>query len=154
MSAGAEQRLHELGVTLPDAPVPVAAYVPAVRGGDLIYVSGQLPLAEGVLIASGKLGGAVGIEAGLACARQCGVNALAQLRAELGSLDRVVRVLRIGVFVAGEPDFTEQHVVADGASELLAEVFGDTGRHARTAVGTPSLPMDAPVEVEALVLAS
>ena len=147
----AEARLAELGIVLPIPPAPAAAYVPVVRTGDLLFTAGQLPLADGALLATGKVGGAVDRETAIACARQCAINVLAQVRAELGSLDAVARVVKLTVFVASERSFTEQHVVANGASELLAEVFGEIGRHARSAVGVPVLPLDAPVEVEAVL---
>ena len=144
-----EQRLATLGITLPVPPAPAAAYVPVVRAGSLLFTAGQLPLADGALLAIGKVGAEVGLETAIACARQCAVNVLAQVRAELGSLDLVTRVVKLTVFVASAPGFTEQHLVANGASELLAEVFGDAGRHARSAVGVAVLPLDAPVEIEA-----
>ncbi len=150
--SGAERRLSEMGLELPEAPPPAAAYVPVARAGDVLYVSGQVAVARGEPVATGKLGGGVDTRVGTRCARQCAVNVLAQLKAELGSLDRVRRVVRLGVFVASDPGFTQQHVVANGASELVADVFGQAGLHARAAVGVPSLPMDSPVEVEAVVL--
>ena len=146
-----ESRLAELGIELPVPPAPAAAYVPVVRAGDLLFTAGQLPLRDGALLATGKVGGAVDRDTAIACARQCAINVLAQVRAALGSLDGVNRVAKLTVFVASVPEFTEQHLVANGASELLAEVFGDSGRHARSAVGVPVLPMDAPVEVEAIL---
>ncbi|HWH33428.1 MAG TPA: RidA family protein [Egibacteraceae bacterium] len=146
-----EGRLAALGIVLPEPPAPAAVYVPVVRSGDLLFVAGQVPFVEGRLQATGKLGGALDLDAGTACARQCAVNVLAQVRAELGSLDHVARVVKLTVFVASDPSFTEQHLVANGASELFGEVFGDIGRHARSAVGVPVLPMDAPVEVEAVL---
>ncbi|MDP8978159.1 MAG: RidA family protein [Actinomycetota bacterium] len=150
--SGAEERLTQLGLELPEAPAPAAAYVPVARAGEVVYVSGQVAVAQGRPVATGKLGGEVDTRVGTRCARQCAVNVLAQLRAELGSLDRVRQVVRLGVFVASDPAFTQQHVVANGASELVTEVFGQAGLHARAAVGVPSLPMDSPVEVEAVVL--
>lgn len=144
-----EQRLVALGIVLPVPPAPAAAYVPVVRTGSLLFTAGQLPLADGALLATGKVGAAVDLDTAIACARQCAVNVLAQVRAELGSLDLVTRVVKLTVFVASAPGFAEQHLVANGASELLAEVFGDAGRHARSAVGVAVLPLDAPVEVEA-----
>lgn len=147
----AEQRLAELGIELPSPPAPAAAYVPAVRAGNLLFIAGQVPFVEGRMQSPGKLGAGLDLDTGVACARQCAINVLAQVRAELGSLDHVTRVVKLTVFVASEPSFTEQHLVANGASELFAEVFGDIGRHARSAVGVPVLPMDAPVEVEAVL---
>ncbi|MGH8887533.1 MAG: RidA family protein [Egibacteraceae bacterium] len=147
----AEARLAELGVTLPSAPPAAAAYVPTVASCGLLFVAGQVAVGEHGLLATGKVGGAVGLDTGVACARQCALNVLAQLRAALGTLDRVARVVKLTVFVASDPSFTQQHLVANGASELLADVFGDAGRHARSAVGVPALPLDSPVEVEAIV---
>ena len=145
-----ERRLTELGITLPQAPPPAASYVPWVRSGDLLFTAGQVAAREGALLATGKLGAEVDIATGRACARQCALNLLAQVRAALGDLDRVNRVVKLTVFVASAPEFTQQHLVADGASELIAELFGDAGRHSRSAVGAPSLPTDTPVEVEAI----
>jgi enamine deaminase RidA (YjgF/YER057c/UK114 family) len=146
-----EQRLAALGIVLPVPPAPAAAYVPVVRAGALLFTAGQLPLADGALLATGKVGAEVELDTAIACARQCAVNVLAQVRGELGSLDLVARVVKLTVFVASAPGFAEQHLVANGASELLAEVFGESGRHARSAVGVAVLPLDAPVEVEALL---
>lgn len=147
----AEERLVELGVTLPPAPAPVAAYVPTAQSGNLLFTAGQVAVGEHGLLAAGKVGGGVDLDVAVACARQCALNVLAQVRAVLGTLDRVARVVKLTVFVASDPSFTQQHLVADGASELLAGVFGDAGRHARSAVGVPSLPLDSPVEVEAII---
>ena len=146
-----EERLEQLGVTLPAPAVPVAAYVPCVRTGNLVYVSGQLPLVDGKPSHLGRLGADVGPEAGAAAARRCAVNVLAALKAELGALSRVRRVVKVTVFVASEPGSTEQPKVANGASELLGEVFGEAGRHARAAVGVAALPLGVPVEVDAIV---
>lgn len=152
MSASApEARLRALGIELPEPPAPAAAYAPTVRSGDLLFVAGQVAAAGGGLIAAGKLGGDVDTDTGVRCARQCAVNLLAQLRAALGGLEAVRRVVKLTVFVASDPFFTDQHLVADGASELLGEVFGDGGRHARSAVGVTALPLDSPVEVDAVV---
>ena len=148
---GAESRLAELGITVPDVVPPVAAYQPTARTGNLVFTSGQLPARDGEMIAIGKLGGEVSEEQGYDCARQCALNALAAVRAEIGSLDRVVRVVKAVVFVASTPDFTGQPKVANGASELLGEVFGEAGKHARSAVGVSALPLDVPVEVEIVV---
>ncbi len=145
-----EQRLAALGVTLPVAAAPVANYVAAVITGNLLVVSGQLPLVEGRLSSTGKLGGGVGIEQGSEAARACAINLLAQVRAATGSLDRVRRVVRLGGFIACTADFTQHATVMNGASDLFAAVFGDAGRHARSTIGVPSLPLDAPVEVEGL----
>ena len=150
--AGAvEQRLAELGLALPEAAAPLASYVPAVRSGSHVFTAGQLPLVDGELLARGKVGGEVSAEEAQECARRCALNALAAVASVTGSLDDVVRVVKVTVFVASTPDFTGQPVVANGASELLGDVFGDAGRHARSAVGVPVLPIDAPVEVELVV---
>lgn len=146
-----EDRLSSLGLTVPEVVPPVAAYVPTVRAGNLVFTSGQLPARDGEMLATGKLGGEVSEEQGFECARQCALNALAAVKAEVGSLDDVKRVVKAVVFVASTPDFTAQPKVANGASELLAEAFGDAGRHARSAVGVPVLPLDVPVEVELVV---
>ena len=150
MASSREQRLAELGVTLPTAAAPVANYVAAVLTGKLLVVSGQLPLVEGRLSATGKLGGGVGIEQGAMAARACAINLLAQIKATLGSLDEVARVVRLGGFIACTADFTQHATVMNGASDLMAAVFGENGRHARSTIGVPSLPLDAPVEVEGL----
>jgi len=146
-----EERLAELGLSVPEVAKPVAAYIPAVRSGNLVFTSGQLPMREGQLMATGKVGGEVSAEEAVACAQQCGLNALAAVRAELGDLSAVKRIVKVVCFVASTPDFTGQPAVANGVSELLGNVFGDVGRHARSAVGVPVLPLDAPVEVELIV---
>ncbi len=143
-------RLLALGIVLPAAAAPVANYVAAVRSGSLLVVSGQLPLVEGRLSASGKLGGGVTVEKGAEAARWCMINVIAQVDAALGGLHAVRRVVRLGGFVACTPDFTQHATVMNGASDLAVAVFGEIGRHARSTVGVPSLPLDAPVEVEAL----
>jgi enamine deaminase RidA (YjgF/YER057c/UK114 family) len=146
-----EEKLAELGLTLPQVVPPVAAYKPTSRSGNLVFTAGQLPLREGSLLAAGKLGGDVSEELGYECARQCALNALAAVKAEIGELSQVKRVVKAVVFVASTPDFTGQPKIANGASELLGDVFGEAGRHARSAVGVAALPMDAPVEVELIV---
>jgi enamine deaminase RidA (YjgF/YER057c/UK114 family) len=146
-----EDRLAELGISLPDAPPPAAAYVPFVRSSSLVFTAGQIAIADGALVATGRLGDDVDLETGQAAARQCAINVMAQLQAALGDLSRVRRIVKITVFVASAPDFTEQHLVANGASALLGEVFGEAGVHARSAVGAAALPMGTPVEVEAVV---
>ena len=146
-----EERLEQLGLAVPEVAKPVAAYIPAVRSGNHVFTSGQLPMREGSLIATGKVGGEVSQEEAVECARQCALNALAAVRAEVGELSAVKRVVKVVAFVASTPDFTGQPQVANGVSELLGEVFGEAGRHARSAVGVPVLPLDAPVEVELLV---
>ena len=143
-------RLAELGIQLPAAAAPVAAYVPVVVAGNLAHVSGQLPFVGGQLV-TGRLGEDVSLEQGTAAARACGLMILAQLEAALGSLDRVERVVKLGAFVSSAAGFTDQPKVANGASELMAEVFGEAGRHARSAVGVPVLPLGAAVEVDAIV---
>jgi enamine deaminase RidA (YjgF/YER057c/UK114 family) len=146
-----EDRLAELGLAVPEVAKPVASYVPAVRSGSQIFTSGQLPMRSGQLMMTGKVGAEVSPEDAADCARQCALNAIAAVKAELGDLDRVKRVVKVVCFVASAPDFTGQPQVANGASELLGTAFADAGVHARSAVGVSSLPMDAPVEVEILV---
>ena len=145
-----EQRLAELGIELPTPAAPVAAYVPVVVAGGLAHVSGQLPFVGGQLV-TGRLGDDVSLEQGTAAAQACGLMILAQLKAALGSLDRVERVVKLGAFVSSAGTFTDQPKVANGASELMAEVFGEAGKHARSAVGVPVLPLGAAVEVDAIV---
>lgn len=145
-------RIAALGLRLPDAPKPVAAYVPSVRSGSQLFVSGQIPFRDGALLAKGPVPSATSVEAARVAARQCALNGLAVAAEALGGrLDRVRRVIRIGVFVSCDPGFEDHPQVANGASELLIEVFGDAGRHARAAVGAPSLPRGASVEVELLL---
>jgi enamine deaminase RidA (YjgF/YER057c/UK114 family) len=145
---GAEGRIAELGLELPPAPSPVASYVPVAVSGNLAFVSGQVPIADGKLLWTGKLGAELGEEAGALAARRCGLQALSALRAALGSLDRVRRIVKVSVFVASADGFTSQSKVANGASDLFVDIFGDAGRHARAAVGVRELPLGAPVEVE------
>jgi enamine deaminase RidA (YjgF/YER057c/UK114 family) len=146
-----EDRLAELGLTVPDVATPVASYVPAVRTGSYVYTSGQLPMRSGELMATGKVGGEVSPEDAAACAQQCALNAIAAVRSVVGDLDVVRRVVKVVCFVASAPDFTGQPTVANGASDLLGRAFGEAGAHARSAVGVPVLPLDAPVEVEIVV---
>ncbi|MEW4489760.1 RidA family protein [Thalassoglobus sp. JC818] len=147
----AEQRLQELDITLPTPPAPVAAYVPCVRTGDLVVLSGQLPFAGKSLLATGRVPSQVPVDQAHSAAEQCVLNGLAILRHELGGdLNRVRRVVRIGVFVQSDDSFHDQSLVANGASELLQKVFGDAGKHARVAVGMNALPLNAAVEVEML----
>ena len=146
----AHDRLKELGLSLPAVVPPVASYVPALRSGDHVWTSGQLPMVDGTLSAIGKVGGQVTAEQAQDLARTCALNALAAIDALVG-LDKVVRVVKVVGFVASVPDFTGQPGVINGASELLGEVFGEAGRHARSAVGVAVLPLDAPVEVEVVV---
>ncbi len=144
------ERIRELGIVLPKPPTPVAAYVPSVRTGNLLYVSGQVPFKDGTLAAQGLVPSEVSQAEAKACARQCAINALAVAAGALGSLDKVKRVVRLGVFVASDKGFHQQPQVANGASELMVEVFGEAGKHARAAVGAADLPLGAPVEVEAI----
>jgi enamine deaminase RidA (YjgF/YER057c/UK114 family) len=146
-----EERLAELGLTVPEVVPPVAAYQPTARTGNLVFTSGQLPMRNGAPVATGKLGGGVSDEVGYECARQCALNAIAAVKAEIGELSRVKRVVKAVVFVASAPGFTAQPQVANGASELLGAAFGDAGKHARSAVGVAALPLDVPVEVEIIV---
>jgi len=146
-----EQRLAELGLSVPEVAKPVAAYVPAIKTGNYVYTSGQLPMREGALITTGKVGGEVTVEQAVECAQQCALNGLAAVRSVVGDLSRVVRVVKVVAFVASTPDFTGQPGIANGASELIGKVFGEAGQHARSAVGVPVLPLDAPVEVELVV---
>jgi enamine deaminase RidA (YjgF/YER057c/UK114 family) len=151
MSGTIERQLATLGVALPNVVAPIANYVGNVRTGNLLFVSGQLCLgSNGKLVASGKLGGTVSIEAGQQAARACAINLLAQMKAAIGDLDRVGRVVRLGGFISSTPDFLDGPKVMNGASDLMVAVFGDKGRHARTTVGVAVLPLDAAVEVEGL----
>jgi enamine deaminase RidA (YjgF/YER057c/UK114 family) len=150
MTASALDRLAELGVTLPAVTPPLASYVPAVRTGNLVYTSGQVPMVAGVLAAGGKVGAAVSPEVAADCARICAINALAAVHALVG-LDSVVRVVKVVGFVAADPDFTAMPAVVNGASDFLVSVFGAAGAHARSAVGVAVLPLNAPVEVELIV---
>ncbi|CAL9494455.1 hypothetical protein SUDANB121_03324 [Nocardiopsis dassonvillei] len=146
-----EERIAELGLTLPEVAAPVASYVPTVRSGSHVYVSGQLPFVEGKLPATGKVGAEVTPEAAKELAALCALNAIAAVRAEIGDLSGVVRIVKVGGFVASAPDFTGHPGVVNGASDLLAAVFGDAGVHARAAVGVAALPLDSPVEVDMIV---
>lgn len=143
-----DDRLAELGLTVPTTSKPVAAYIPAVASGNLVYTSGQLPMVEGALPMTGKVGAEVDADAAKQLARTCVLNGLAAARSAIGSLDRITRVVKVVGFVASDPSFTGQPGVINGASELLAEIFGESGQHARSAVGVAVLPLDAPVEVE------
>ena len=146
-----EERLSALGHTVPEVAPPVAVYVPAVQTGSLVYTSGQLPLVSGVLMGTGKVGAEVTPEQAAQMAAQCALNAIAAIRALVGDLDRVVRVVKVVGFVASDPGFSGQPGVVNGASELLGAAFGEAGVHARSAVGVAVLPLDAPVEVEVIV---
>jgi enamine deaminase RidA (YjgF/YER057c/UK114 family) len=143
-------RLEALGITLPPAAAPAANYVPYALSQKLILTAGQLPLADGKLISTGLVGQDLDTAAAKVAARQCAINILAQLQAATGDLEKIARLVKLTVFVASAPGFTEQHLVANGASDLLAEVFGERGKHARSAVGVAVLPLDAPVEIEAI----
>ena len=151
MTGTIDTRLLELGIALPPAQPPVATYVPYVITGNLVVVSGQLPMRDGKLGWSGKLGGTVSADDGIAAARQCLLNVLAHLRTACeGDLDRVARVVRLGGFIACTPDFTQHPAIMNGASDLAVDIFGEAGRHARATVGVPSLPLDAAVEIEGM----
>jgi enamine deaminase RidA (YjgF/YER057c/UK114 family) len=146
-----DDKLAELGITLPEAAAPVASYVPAVEAAGLLHISGQISFAEDGSLITGRLGDSINLERGQAAARRCGIMLLAQIKAALGSLDRVERIVKLGVFVNSSADFTDQPKVANGASELMQDVFGEAGRHARSAVGVPTLPLGVAVEVDAIV---
>ncbi|CDK98743.1 putative RutC family protein y4sK [Magnetospirillum gryphiswaldense MSR-1 v2] len=151
MASNIDARLAELGITLPVPAVAVANYVPFVITGNLVFVSGQLPMEGGKPVVFGHLGAEVSVEDGVRAARLCGLNLLAQAKAACGGdLDRIRRVVRLTAFVASTPDFTDQPKVVNGASDLMVEVLGDAGRHARVAVGAPSLPLNVAVEIEAV----
>lgn len=150
MTDSIEDRIAALGIALPEPAAPVAAYVPAVEAGGLLHVSGQLPFDGGELM-TGRLGEDRDLEFGQRAARACGIMLIAQINKALGSLDRVERVVKLGVFINSAPQFTDQPKVANGASELMEQVFGDAGRHARSAVGVPVLPLGAAVEIDAIV---
>ncbi|MBN8499715.1 MAG: RidA family protein [Sphingomonadales bacterium] len=145
-----DQRLAELGITLPEPAAPVAAYVPVVEAGGLAHVSGQISIVGGQLL-KGRLGEDLTLDQGAEGARACGLMILAQLKAALGSLDRVERIVKLGVFINSAGSFTDQPKVANGASELMVDVFGEAGKHARSAVGVPCLPLGVAVEVDAIV---
>ena len=146
-----DQRLSELGITLPQPAAPVAAYVPAVEQSGMLHISGQISFGEDGNLIKGRLGDDVDLDGGVAAARRCGIMLLAQIKAALGSLDRVERIVKLGAFIASDPHFTDQPKVANGASELMEKLFGEAGRHARSAVGVPVLPLGAAVEVDAIV---
>ena len=146
-----EQRLSELGLTLPQVATPAGAYLPAMISGNLVFTAGQIPLVEGKLMATGKLGAEITVEYGAEIAQRCALNALAAVKSVIGDLDRVKQIVKIVGFVSSVPEFTSQPAVINGASELLQQVFGDAGQHARSAVGVSVLPLDAPVEIELIV---
>ncbi|MGA9749881.1 MAG: RidA family protein [Nocardioides sp.] len=146
-----EERLASLGLSVPEVAKPVASYIPAVRSGNHVFTSGQLPMREGQMITTGKVGGEVSADEAVECAQQCALNAIAAVKAEIGDLSLIKRIVKVTAFVASTPDFTGQPGVANGASELFGDVFAEAGHHARSAVGVPVLPLDAPVEVELIV---
>ena len=146
-----EDALAAMGLSVPEVAKPVAVYIPAVRSGNHVFTSGQLPMRFGELMVTGKVGGEVSEEEAVACAQQCALNAIAAVKAEIGDLDQVKRIVKVVAFVASTPDFTGQPRVANGASELFGHAFGEAGIHARSAVGVPVLPLDSPVEVELIV---
>ena len=146
-----DQRLAELGINLPQPAAPVAAYVPAVEANGLLHISGQISVDENGELIKGRLGEDLDLDAGIAAARRCGIMLIAQMKAALGSLDRVERVVKLGAFVNSAAAFTDQPKVANGASVLMQEVFGEAGRHARSAVGVPVLPLGVAVEIDAVV---
>ncbi len=151
MSETTIQRLHALGIQLPKAAMPAANYVSFAQSGSLIFTSGQLPLKDGRLINTGILGAELDVAAGQEAAKQCAINIISQIDAATGDLERIVRIVKLTIFVASTPEFTSQHLVGNGASDFLVAVLGDKGKHARSAVGVPSLPLNAPVEIEAVV---
>lgn len=146
-----DARLKELGIVIPEVATPVASYVPAQVTGNILYTAGQLPFFDGALLATGKVGGEVTATEAIELARVCTLNALAAAQSVLGSLDRITQIVKVNGFVASTPDFIGQPTVLNGASELLGEIFGDVGKHARAAVGVAVLPLDAPVEVELII---
>ena len=146
-----DQRLAELGINLPEPAAPVAAYVPAVESNGLLHISGQISIDENGELIKGRLGEDMDVDAGTAAARRCGIMLIAQMKAALGSLDRVERVVKLGAFVNSAASFTDQPKVANGASVLMQEVFGEAGRHARSAVGVPVLPLGVAVEIDAVI---
>ncbi|MEO9336911.1 RidA family protein [Mesorhizobium sp. SB112] len=151
MSDTIESRLADLGITLPVAAAPAANYVPFVQTGNFVFTAGQLPLKDGKLAASGLLGRDLDTKAGQEAAKLCAINILAQAKAALGDLEKIKKLVKITVFVASDTGFTEQHLVANGASDFLVEVLGERGKHARSAVGTAVLPLNAAVEIEAII---
>jgi len=147
----ANQRISDLGIVLPQVATPAGAYVPAVMSGNLVFTAGQIPLVEGKLAATGKVGKDLSAEQAKEIARICALNAVAAVKSVIGDLDRVKKIVKVVGFVASAPDFSQQPAVVNGASELLEQIFGDKGIHARSAVGVAVLPLDAPVEVELIV---
>lgn len=143
-----EQKLKELGIEIPEAPEPLASYIPATTAGNLVYTAGQLPIIEGKLILQGKLGGDVSVEIGIKAAEICTMNCLSVIKSEIEDLDKIRRIVKVTVFVNSANGFTRQPQVANGASELLIKIFGEAGKHVRSAVGVNELPINAPVEIE------
>ena len=154
MTTSFDAQLAALGLVLPAPPKPVATYIPVVRTGDLLFLSGMIPLRDGTLIMAGKLGQEISLEQGYEAAKICLLNALAVIRQELGTLDRVKQVVRMVGYVASTAEFIQHPAVINGASDLLVKIFGDVGRHARVAIGAPSLPLNAPVEIELIIQVS
>ena len=146
-----ENRLQEMGIALPEMSAPKALYVPVVHTGKLCFVSGQIPMLDGKVLYTGKVGGTRTLEEGQEAAKVCAINILAALRAHLGDLDKIVRIVKLQAFVSSTTDFMQQHIVVNAASQLLYDALGEKGHHARTAVGTNQLPMDVTVEIEAIV---
>ena len=146
-----EKRLQEMGIALPEMSAPKALYVPVVQTGKLCFVSGQIPMLDGKVLYTGKVGGSRTLEEGQEAAKVCAINILAALRAHLGDLDKIVRIVKLQAFVSSTTDFMQQHIVVNVASQLLYDALGEKGHHARTAVGTNQLPMDVTVEIEAIV---
>jgi enamine deaminase RidA (YjgF/YER057c/UK114 family) len=146
-----EEKLKAMGITLPETPKPMAAYIPAIQTGDLIFTSGQIPILKGELKYKGKLGAEISKQDGYEAARQCAINALSAIRSLIGNLDKIEQVIKVVGFVASANGFTEQPAVVNGASELLLAVFGEKGKHARSAIGVAELPLGVPVEVEMVV---
>ena len=151
MAGRIDTRLAELGITVPDAPAPAANYVPWVVSGGMLFIAGQVPMRDGAVAHTGALGRDADLEQGIAAAKLCALNNIAQMKAALGDLDRVARIVKITVFVNSAADFTDQPKVANGASDFLVSVFGDAGRHARSAVGASALPLNSSVEIESIV---
>jgi enamine deaminase RidA (YjgF/YER057c/UK114 family) len=154
MTTSFDAQLAALGLVLPTPPKPVAAYIPVVQTGDLLFLSGMIPLRDGTLAMAGKLGKDLSLEQGYEAAKLCVLNALAVIREEIGTLDRVHQVVRMVGYVASTEEFIQQPAVINGASDLLVKLFGDAGRHARVAIGAPSLPLNAPVEIELIIRVS
>ncbi|MGQ5718187.1 RidA family protein [Pseudochrobactrum asaccharolyticum] len=151
MTSTIETRLKDLGITIPESAAPAAAYLPFSQSGNLLFTSGQLPLKDGKLVSTGLVGRDLTIEQAQEAAKYCAINVLSQAQAALGDLKRIKRVIKITVFVASVVDFTDQHIVANGGSQLFIDVLGDAGKHARSAVGMAGLPLNAPVEIEAIL---